>query len=327
VPDCDLLTSVTNGECGAMENPDFGSTRPGVAYDPAWMHGWNKGDFNWAFSAGVQRELVPRVSLDVSYFRRWFGNLLVTDNRAVGPSDYDPFSITAPPDPRLPGGGGYVIAGLYDLKPEAFGRRADELVTFADNYGKQIRHWNGVDVTFSARPRGGVLLQGGTSTGRETTDNCDVVAKLDNPSPLYCRQQGNFLTNIKFLATYTVPRLDVQMTGHLQHLPGTEIAANYGASTAEVRPSLGRNLAGGARNVTVNLVEPGTLYGERLTQLDLRVGKIFRFGGARTTASLDLYNLLNGNPVLRLNDSFATWQRPQEILQARFAKITVQLDF
>ena len=98
-------------------------------------------------------------------------------------------------------------------------------------------------------------------------------------------------------------RIDVQLTGNVQTLAGPEIAASYVASNAEVVPSLGRNLAGDARNITVNIVEPGTMYGERLTQVDLRVGKIFRVGGLRTTASLDLYNALNANPVLSQNEA------------------------
>ena len=44
-------------------------------------------------------------------------------------------------------------------------------------------------------------------------------------------------------------------------------------------PSLGRNLSGSAPNVTVNLIEPHTLLGDRVNELDMRVGKIVRFGG------------------------------------------------
>jgi hypothetical protein len=343
VPDCDLLAPAANGECGGMSNPDFGSTRPGVTYDPATLSGWGKRDYNWEFSGGVQREVLPRTSVDVTYFRRWFGNFIVTDDRAVGPSDYDTFSITTPADPRLPGGGRYVVGGLYDLKPTAFGRPADNYLTFADNYGNQIRHWNGVDVGITARPRAGVLLAGGTSTGRTTTDNCEIVTRV--PEMLFgaqnvgeananvwlpasnCHQQSAFLTQVKFVGTYTVPRIDLQVSGTLQNVPGPQIVANYTATNAVVAPSLGRNLAGGTSNIVLNLVQPGTMYGDRMNQVDVRIGKILKFGRARTTANFDLYNLLNASSVLALSNAFDTWQRPQQILPARFAKVSVQFDF
>jgi hypothetical protein len=94
-----------------------------------------------------------------------------------------------------------------------------------------------------------------------------------------------------------------------------------------VSPSLGRNLAGGAANVTVSLVQPGSLHGSRLNQVDLRFGKILKFGRTRSTLSLDLYNLLNSSPVLTQSNAYATWQVPQSILNARFAKLNVQVDF
>jgi hypothetical protein len=100
VPECDLLNPSANGECGAMDNRNFGSSRTGATYDPDTLSGWGKRSYNWQFSAGMQRELVPRVSLDVSYFRTWFGNFIATDNRAVSAADFDRFSITAPSDPR-----------------------------------------------------------------------------------------------------------------------------------------------------------------------------------------------------------------------------------
>ena len=333
-PDCNLINPAANGECGAMDNPDFGSTRRGVTYDPDTLTGWGKRDHNWEFSAGVQREIMPRLSVDVAYYQRWWGNFIVTDDRAIGASDYDRFSIIAPPDPRLPNGGGYTVAGLYDLKPASFGRPADNYLTFADNYGKQIDHWNGVDISISARPHSGMQLSGGTSTGRRTTDNCEIKAKVPESSIAasaanmpYCHVQENYRTQIKFIGIYTVPRIDVLLSGTFQNTPGPAIAANYTATNAIVSPSLGRNLAGGANNTTVNLVTPGTMYGERLKQVDLRVGKILKFGRTRVTANLDVYNAFNASSVITQSDAFATWQRPQSILLARFAKVSMQVDF
>jgi len=304
----------------------------------------------------VQHELLPRTSIDVAYFRRSYHNFVITDNRAISASDFDQFSITVPSDPRLPGGGGYKVSGLYDLKPASFGRAANNFVTLSSNYGKQVERWQGVDVNLSMRPRSGLLVQGGLSTGSTLTDICDVAEKVPETLlvtagtattpqvvavstgnagaitnqwiPLqYCRQQSAYLTNVKFSGSYTVPRLDVLVSGTFRSIPGPEIYANYVATNAVVTPSLGRPLSGGAANLPVTIVEPGTMYGDRLNQVDLRVGKILRFGRTKTSVNLDLYNLFNVNTVLTQNNAFASWQRPTSILLARFAKIGMQIDF
>jgi hypothetical protein len=329
VPDCDLISPLANGECAAMDNRAFGGTRAGTTFDPDLMTGWGKRQHNWEFSAGLQHEIMPRVAADVGYFRRIYGNFNTTDNRTLSAADFDTFSITAPQDSRLPGGGGYTVSGLYDLKPTAFGQRADNFVTHASNYGDQTEYWHGVDVTLNARPRQGLLLQGGTSTGRTVTDNCDLVAalpelSLTNP---FCDVATKWLTQVKLLGSYTLPRVDVLVSGTFQSLPGPEILANYVATNAVVGPSLGRNLAGGARNVTVSIVEPGSLYGDRVNQLDIRVAKILRFGRTRANVGVDIYNAFNSSAVLALNNSFGAWQRPTEIMLARFAKLNLQIDF
>jgi hypothetical protein len=223
-----------------------------------------------------------------------------------------------------------VIAGLYDLNPAKFGVPATNFVTLSEKYGKQTRYWQGVDVSVSARPQAGLLLQGGTSTGRSVSDNCEVLAKLPEISPVgapYCRNVPSFLIQVKGVASYTIPRLDVQASGAFQSLPGPQIAANYNAPNALVAPSLGRSLSGNAANVTVNLVRPGTLFGDRLNQLDLRFSKIVRYGPTQTRFNVDVYNALNSNAVLTLNNNFGAWQQPTVILLARFVKLGVQLDF
>jgi hypothetical protein len=150
---------------------------------------------------------------------------------------------------------------------------------------------------------------------------------LDNPGQLFCHVAGTFLTQLKLVALYTVPRIDVQISGSLQNLPGPAITASYVAPNALVAPSLGRNLSGGASNVTVALVEPRSMYGQRRNQVDLRIGKIFHVGHVVATPTFDVYNALNASPVTALSSAFATWQRPEDILQARFVKVGLQLAF
>ena len=152
----------------------------------------------------------------------------------------------------------------------------------------------------------------------------------------YCHIDTNWLTQIKGAASYTIPRVDVAVTGTFQRTPAPVpyLAANWAAPNSAIQPSLGRPLSGGAQNQTVNLVEPGTMFGPSLSQVDFRVAKILRFGTARTTINFDLYNAFNSNTVLTYNDNFSvgttgvvTWQQPTQILQARFFKISAQLDW
>ena len=46
------------------------------------------------------------------------------------------------------------------------------------------------------------------------------------------------------------------------------------------------------------MVEPNTMFGDRIDQLDLRIGKILRFGRTRTNLNLDIVNALNSNDNL-----------------------------
>ena len=337
VPNCDLLAPLGNGECGPVANTAFNQTIPGTSFDPEILNGWGKRGYNWEFSAGVQQEILPRVSVGAGYFRRWYGNFVVQDNLALSAADYDRFSITAPTDSRLPVSGA-TISGLFDVTPAKFTIPASNYQTFASNYGKQRERWHGIDVTTNLRLENGILLSGGLSTGGTQTDNCEVVARVPEIllgantggawTPLaQCRQNTTFLTQVKGLGSYTIPRVDVLFSATFQSVPGVPVLANYIASNALVTPSLGRPLAGNAPNLQVSLVPPGTLYGQRLNQLDLRFGKILRLAGTRTFLNVDLYNALNANTVLAQSNAFANWQTPQRILTARFLKFTAQFDF
>jgi hypothetical protein len=343
VPDCDLMNPGRNGECGAMSDAAFGGLTPSVRYDPAIVRGWNVRPYDWEFSAALQHELRPRVAASVAYIRRVYGNFTVQDNLATTAADYTAFAVTAPLDGRLPGGGGYVVGGLYDLNPDKRGA-VNTYVTAADRYGRQIEHWDGVDATVKMT-RTRMMLMGGASTGRSLTDICAVVAAvpemLGSPSAVIggravpfsldqCHMDGAWLTQVKALASYAVPRLDVQLAATVQSSPGADVQANYVAANAVVQPSLGRPLSGAA-NTTVSLLPPGRVFADRVNQLDLRVAKTLRRARSRTALNVDLYNALNANPVTAMNlsyvDNGAGWLRPQAILPARVFRISVEFTY
>ena len=216
-------------------------------------------------------------------------------------------------------------------------KTVDNFVTLSKQFGKQTDRWNGIDINLNARLANGLFIQGGTSTGRRSTNNCEILAVVPEAGPTtapYCNEVENWLTQVKGAASYLIPRVDVSVAATYQYLPGPEIAANWAVPNALVAPSLGRNLSGNAPFVTVNLVEPGTAFNQGLNQLDLRFAKILRFGGTRTTINFDLYNTTNANTVLTLNNGYvpqasglARWQVPNAVLQPRFFKIGAQFDF
>jgi hypothetical protein len=191
-----------------------------------------------------------------------------------------------------------------------------------------------------------LTFQGGTSTGRTISDDCEVRAALPsvtttlgtgtatavtiNPTNPYCHVNSGFLTQFRGFAAYTIPRVDVLFSGSFQSVPGQPLAANYIVSNAIVSQSLGRNLSGNAPNVTVNLVTPGSLYGDRTNQIDLRLAKILKFGRTRTQVGLDVYNVLNSSAVLTYNQAYianGAWLTPLTIITGRFAKVSAQFDF
>ncbi len=332
-PDCDLTNVLANGECGNLSDTNFGKPTPSTTVDPRVLDGYGVRPYNWEFSASVQHELASRVSVDFGYFRRWFGNFAVTDNLALAPTDFTSFATVVPVDARLPDGGGNTIDGFMDRNPNTATLAPNNFFTLARDYGDQIQEWNGFDLTMNARIRPDLYVQGGMSTGRTLTDNCEILEKLPESNPLgvpYCRQLTNFLTQYKFLGSYTVPKIIVQLSGAFQSIPGPNLAANRVVVPAQT--TLGRPFTNAA-NLTLNLVEPGIMYGERLNQLDFRIAKLFRFGGrTRTSVNFDLYNAFNVSDVLAENPTYSgpglnQWRVPTTIVTARFAKFSVQLDF
>jgi hypothetical protein len=362
VPQCNLLDPEANGECGPMQNRNFARRINPLTVDSETTSGWNKREYSWDLTAGVTQEIIPRVSLEVDYIRRSWGNLKTTINRALTPADFDTFVYNVPSDPRLPDGGGYALT-FRDVKPAKFGI-LDNFQTFTDNIGGASNTFNGVDVTVNARLRD-VTIQGGSSTGNVVEDECGVVAQhpeiyifsgwggtLDffkqfNPSlgqwpQAFCHRESGWQTNLKGLASYNVPKIDVLLSATWKSVPYP--GNNFPSVTSQsmggqvlvlpfLQTDLGRPLSSGLPIEFLNIVHPGVLYNERLNQTDLRVGKNFRFGRNRTLLALDMFNLFNSNTPDVYQQTYSapsptsTYRNPLSITVGRFFKVSAQLDF
>ena len=325
-----------SNELGPINPPNFGSTVVSTRYADDAL---TSRIYNWELSAQVQHEVVSRVSVNAGYFRRWYGNLRAQDNLNIAPTDYSLYSVTAPSDSRLPGGGGYTISGLYDPN---FLAVTNNIITLASNYGTASEVYNGVDLTVNARLPQGIVVSGGPSIGRTETNYCFAI---DSPQGsglppaqggtssaglLYCDVKPPFQPNVKLLGVYPLPWWGVQFAATFQSLPGPQITAARTFTNAEIRPTLGRNLAtGAAGTANVQLIAPGTMYDERLYQVDLRVSKIFKFAGRhRLQGNIDIYNAGNASSILGINTTFGSnWLRPTSILQGRLVKFGGQWDF
>jgi len=372
VPDCDLRNFGANGECGPIDNVNFGRNNPNATrYADDMIRGFGKRDYFWEFAAEIQQQLREGMSVKGGYYRNWSShfpplgdtswNTGVTDNLAVGPEDFDSYCVTAPSDSRLPGGGGYPICGMYDVSPSKFGLQ-DNLVVRPSNFGDRSRVSDFFTLALDARFGKG-NLGANLDTGRTVENNCFVIdapgvstyspalftatfygannATTIDGKPL-CKSVSPFKgnTQVKVFGSYSLP-LGLIASGTLQNLSGIAIEAHAPIANDVIASSLGRNLAAcGTRTVctataTVPLIAPFSMFEPRRTQLDVRLSRTFGLGDRlRLRANLDVYNVLNGNGVIRINNTYGSrWLTPLStaigsgFLEARLVQLGGQLTF
>ena len=176
----------------------------------------------------------------------------------MSPADYNPFTISVPTDSRLPDGGGYQLTG-FDITSAGNARPTDYFVTLAKNYGAQTEKFDAINVSLQARLQNGLTFQAGVGPGRLVTNDCDVVDNLPemlqaaagNPSRSFavasrplerCEQNNGWRTGVSGLATSTIPKIDVLVSGTYQNQPGAQLDANYNTPVSST--NLGRPFTG-----------------------------------------------------------------------------------
>ena len=363
VVDCDLLNpqaqNTPGGDvCAAVGGVglNFGNANPNTTtINPDILGGWGVRPYDWQLGASVQHELLPRVSVEAGYTRRWWGNFFVTDNLRTTAADYDTYSVPIPQHANLPGGGS--TASFVAITPAAAARGAQNYMTSETDYGDaRTSYWHGVDFTGTARLTSGLTVQAGTSTGRGVRNNCAVTKALPelllvgttNNRVDSCDVTENWTTTFRGSASYTVPKIAVLLSASMRSIAttpgagvatnGLSLAANYVVPNTVIQQYLGRLPANALSTgtTTVNLLNPGQLYSvERVSLIDMRFAKILRFAGRRTDVGVDLYNLFNSNVTTSYQQTYeydqqasrSPWLTPTAIAAPRLARLHVTLNF
>jgi hypothetical protein len=355
VPDCNLTNPALNGECGLLNSP-LGSPNVAASYGSSITSGWGVRPNDQEFAAGLNHEVLPRLAVDFQFTHHSFGNFIASQDINHPPaSSFSSYCVAAPLDSHLPGGGGNQICGYMDQNPSTFTTSPFYEVQSASNFGEVSDVYTGFDFNATARLARGGFLSGGVSMGHEVTDICAVAGQAlvgyapvagvlassagtllpfgstavagaaTTPSTLYCHVAPPYQADVKAFGSYPLPWFGLLASATLQNRPGPQILARYTVTSAQVQ-NLGRPL--GVGTAATQLIAPGTMYGDRVTQIDLRVGKMFRIPRGRVQASLDLFNVLNSSSILAINTTYGTsWLAPTQILQGRLAKLGLQVDF
>jgi carboxypeptidase family protein len=283
-----------------------------------------KRPYQWEFSAGIQRELIPRVSVSANWVRRTFRRLMPADginsgrdNLLVSHSDYTPIPIQNPINPSE-------TILVYSISRAKLG-----LVNEIDRNSDKIKRFNnGFDAGINARVGGGTVFAG-ASWDRQIRVDCDV----DDPNQLrFCDQREfgmPYVTMFKFAGTYPLP-YGVEISGSFQSYPGGSQDVDNGEPWLDVNYNVTRSILPSLvqSSVTVPLIQPGTKFLPRMNQMDVRFGKVFRLRGVQLRGQFDIFNATNSSSILGVGETYGpALDQVNQILPGRVYGLSMRVDF
>jgi hypothetical protein len=295
-----------DGEIGPSRDPSFGVRPRNLDLEPGF-----KREYDLLYNVTIERELRSNVGVGFAYIRRDARNTKWTDNVTQVSDDYELFTVA---DPRANG----QTLPVWHLRATRLGPVAEVI----RNSDSNRLMYQGVDAIVRARLTNGTVLAGGTSTGQLRSQMCEV----ENPNAMrFCDQRQfdvPYLTTLKLSGTYPLPWSGLRVGVVFQSRPGTERVHSYTVTRAQL-PQLTT-----VSSVSVRLNEPGSLYLDRINQLDVSVAGTLALGRkVRVRPQLELFNLLNVSPVLTERTQFPFQGTPQRILNGRLIRLGMQVEY
>ncbi len=362
VVDCDLLNPAANGECAAASSAaaNFGKLGTQTRVDPGVLKGWGVRPGDTQYTGSIQQQVFPRVSAEFSFTHRTFrGFFLTTDlsKHAGGvlsgsPAvSYETYTLTAPQDSRLPGGGGYPVTVYVPTTAANALAAVPFLFRESDLGAERDSVWDGFEITVNARLRGGLTTQVGSQTGRAKVNTCEVIAKYwptaatntgsQGPDPRGCNNVEPWQSTVRGLASYTIPKIDVLVSATVRSQPFQQITATWQVPNTVIQQAYGKlppgALANGTTSIALTDNERRVWTDQRRTQVDMRFAKVLRFGGTRTDIGVDLNNLLNTSYPTGFNTTYiyntdntprpSGWGTPTAIYSPRFVRLNFTVNF
>jgi hypothetical protein len=270
--------------------------------------------YQLVYNGGISRELRPGLGISGNYYHRRFYDITFTTDLARPFSVYTPYQIN---DPRLNG----QKMTVYNINPAAL-RDLNELDTTSTSNRSTFHSF---DVGFTARFRNGSMLTGGTASGLSRTRTCDVT---DPNSTWYCNDYDfdvPWRTTFKMSGMYPLP-YGIRLSGVFQSTAGDRINQTYTVTPTVFLAQTGVPM--GQSSVSLRLSEPGSVYAERVNQLDFTAAKTWIVRGVRLTPEVSLFNALNANPIVSQTTAFGpALGNPLRILEGRLIRFGFQARF
>jgi len=307
-------------EIGPSYNPRFGTPVSANSLDPDAPRG-----HNWEYSGGIERQLTDGWSISGMWHRRNYSDFRWHDNLNIDASNWSPVTFSAPSDARLPNGGGEEIT-IYEWNPGYVFSTGNVYTTLAED---DWRTWNGFEVIVDGTlPRGGFMNASWTAGASE---NHFCTGARDNPNALrFCHDSTPYRHMGKLSGAVPLP-FDTMISGLFQMFAGDAQGAFYRAGAFDTG---GRPLNVQDESISVQLIEPGTMFYDATTRLQLRFMKDMDIGNWQTRVYMTADNIFNKAAVTRRNEVFGgggeqniDFHRPVNIQAGRRLSFGIQTSF
>ena len=282
------------GEIGPSNNPNYGLSTITTQYDPNLPRA-----SNWEFSGGVERQLGNGWALSAMWHRRHYTNFDWMDNLNTSAADWHMAGTwTGPSDPDLPAVARGVQVPIYVTAPDLDIQTGNDFHTVASG---DYRTWNGFEVILDGElPRGGFMTASVTA-GTNKNHFCNR-GNVESPNSLrFCETRMPYRPMGKLSGALPLP-FDTMISGLIQVFPGAPIRATYAINAADFPALVNLGDPDNANpNIEVNLIEPGTVFEDYTTEMQLRFSKVVTLNDIRTRFYMDATNITNRARVTSRN--------------------------